>query len=218
MKALAPCCAAALLGAGCSSPPGRYWVVEWQDPAPAAGALRVAESDIAVVVGEILAGPTYRQRQLVVRRPPDEVTYHHRWALPPSENVRRFLLDGLRARGLFREVVADQSLLSDRDGPFRVLRGELVRYELVVTGAPGGRLEWTAQVELQLVARDEQGRAWLSGAYEGSRAVGPESRSMAGVVAALREILTDVVTRIERDLLERDPVAAMVGPPPPGAR
>jgi hypothetical protein len=195
---------------GCGGPPATYYVVQWLEEPPVEASLRLGSCDVAVVVGEVLAAPALDRRQLLVRRPPDEVTYHHRWALPPAEIVRRFAAEGLRAEGLFREVVTDPSLLTSPESSCTV-RGELDRFELVV----GDELRWTVLVELRLVGRAADGSAVISRCYEGSREIAAQNRSMTGVVAGLREILGGIVAQLQRDLLEPETVAAVAQAVPP---
>lgn len=183
-----------------------YSIVEWpEEGSDTAGGSSPTPIDLAVAVDTFQARQIYVTRRLVVRRPSGEVSYHHVWAIRPAENVRQFVIDGLRERGRFREVADSFFMLTRRDAPRCIIRGELLRYEVQLGEEDSdGNVSWTARVHLRAVIVGDRSGAEMDTEvpFDKTREIDGDDHSMHGVVRAMRTLLKQFVTVLEKELVE----------------
>src|SRR5215468_4864188 len=93
LAAFALVCTVALLVAGCSSPPAKFYTLSADAP-PAS-----TTSKLTVVVGPVSVPSVIDRPQIVVTSSANEVTVdeYSRWASPVQDNITRVVADNLAA-------------------------------------------------------------------------------------------------------------------------
>lgn len=133
-----------LLSASCggSTPQTRHYQLEL-DAEPGAD----AQNELILVVDTFGVDAAYDQTQMVYRESPYRIDsyYYQRWAAPPGRLVSDALRKGYRSSGLFKTVLAGQSMRPDA-----VLSGHISALEEVDQSGD----EWQGHVTLELRLRE----------------------------------------------------------------
>ena len=194
MKSLAVAFMGALVLAGCGSV--RYptsYVLNLPPPpvsqaAPSNGALG------PVAIRELQCPEYLCEGRIVYRASTEEVGFYeyHRWAMNPRQAITQYLVDGLRARSLFKSVAVHER---GSEAAY-VLSGNIERLEEVDQGRD---VHVICTISAQLLDTRTRSVVW---SHTASETVAVEKRDIRGVVGSLSSAARTTADRLLKSMTE----------------
>jgi uncharacterized lipoprotein YmbA len=200
-----------VLAAACGGkiPPTNYYVLHFPPQQPASAKPLTATA----VVMPLRASEMLTQDRIVYRETPEQVGFYeyHRWAEDPRLTITQAIIEQLRQRRTFRQVV----LFDGRSKADYIIRGRLDRLEEV--DYPEG-VSVRVQLSVKLLDAQEAETLWQGAAEETGKVGVGEVRSVVAEMSAaarsgVEKLASELDTFLRANASQRERASA---PLPPG--